>query len=982
MTQNIDLMMALFGWAPAPLSVRLRLAKGAGHKYVKRVPYVDAKGKRRYRYFYHVGHGLGVHHEDHMVEGAAFQVEGGHYHVTSVKGDKVTIRHDETGDVTTMSRKDLGAMLKRHHAEHLEKYGEKLKQLHADSKDGSHAQKRWAKRLKHFGHEAPSKDDEKPEKGGLSAAEEDQRKKAAEESARKRKKAKEPEKLGPHPRVAKVISNADRIVSRMKPGAAYSGIAGIEHKLTEDERKQLMAALEERHPNILFKEREAPGGKGVSVLAKVLTDEAKAKEDKRKERAAARLKTHAARDELKRRGPELEREQKKSREYAEKLKSQGLDNARARRQGWTEADLKQRIDAATEKMNAASAELERLTAAAEKEKAAEKAAKKAGEAEKPAAAKPAPKPAKGGGVTGRETTVFVADAGGKPKRQKARYRLVEASQAIASHDPTKGFAKNEAYPEGVQERAYHRDKDHQNVVRENARDLHAELVINTNPDAANGPPLVTEDGIVLGGNSRTMAIQMAHEQGGESSKRYIEHLKEQASHFGISADDVAKMKAPMLIREVEADKGDHSKLVRRYNEAFTQGMDPRVEQVARARLVSDGMLQELGQAMSEKTRSGDARYPTMGAYLNSKASKGLIESMERAGVIDRRNRAALMRKDGTLNEDGRRYVERLMVGKVLPDPDLLSDMKPSHLSAVARAVPHIIRAEKTGHKLSPHLKEALEVMNYMDRHGIEDVEGLSDQGDFASYAARGGGDTAGFTKAPEPGPEAAAMIKLMTEHSGPVQMAAAFRRLAGHAEKNPANQGDLLGGGAPRKSTHEIITDARTLKKGEGAVAAVTRWLRKSATVYHGPRGGKYLDPAHKIPYREGGQSDWVGHRGADPKRQEAAKAALSEWKGAHAEWSKLRNSAICAANSPECRQAYQRMYNSLHKLGRALNLDPQKAGGDYAKAAARWLKERGHTAATVSDRRAKPKTGGSQMALFRGGRFSYFAAMTGASQR
>jgi len=96
------------------------LIKGAGHKYIRRVP----KAGGGWRYFYTVtgGHGLGHHAE--MVRGSAFKVKDagreGHFHVEEDHGEEVTLRHDETGKTSKVSKKALAAML---HAEHAEAVG-------------------------------------------------------------------------------------------------------------------------------------------------------------------------------------------------------------------------------------------------------------------------------------------------------------------------------------------------------------------------------------------------------------------------------------------------------------------------------------------------------------------------------------------------------------------------------------------------------------------------------------------------------------------------------------------------------------------------------------------------------------------------------------------------------------------------------------------------------------------------------------------
>lgn len=94
------------------------LAKGAGHKYLRRVP--TGNPKRPWRYFYRVSGGAGLGHADEMKVGAAFKLDddgtSGHFHIQAVDGDRVTIRHDETGAVHVVERRALVAMLHAHHA--------------------------------------------------------------------------------------------------------------------------------------------------------------------------------------------------------------------------------------------------------------------------------------------------------------------------------------------------------------------------------------------------------------------------------------------------------------------------------------------------------------------------------------------------------------------------------------------------------------------------------------------------------------------------------------------------------------------------------------------------------------------------------------------------------------------------------------------------------------------------------------------------
>ena len=93
------------------------LIKARQHKYIKRVPKAGGKG---YVYYYSEGSATSAKIKEHMKEKAAFRLnyEGavGHFHITAVKGDIVSVKHDGSGTSVSMTRDELAALLMREHA--------------------------------------------------------------------------------------------------------------------------------------------------------------------------------------------------------------------------------------------------------------------------------------------------------------------------------------------------------------------------------------------------------------------------------------------------------------------------------------------------------------------------------------------------------------------------------------------------------------------------------------------------------------------------------------------------------------------------------------------------------------------------------------------------------------------------------------------------------------------------------------------------
>lgn len=409
---------------------------------------------------------------------------------------------------------------------------------------------------------------------------------------------------------------------------------------------------------------------------------------------------------------------------------------------------------------------------------------------------------------GATATVYIADSDGFPQPRTVRYRVVEADQVVASHLPSAGFKVNPAYPEGVQERVYHADKAEQDKVRSNADRFRPDLVHNTNPDAVNGAPLATSDGVVLGGNSRTMTMQLMYADGKGANIKA--HLAENAYQFGLSKADVEGMKAPILVRELvdtsaaEAPKEELRDLVRRANESFTQGMDPRASQVALAARLPDRAIQQLAQQMGSDQ--------TLNAFLTSgRPAKDFVRTLQQAGVIDRRNRSQYVRDDGLLNQDGRSYVERLLVGKMLPDPELLGELPLDTMAALARSAPAILAAKSASekHDVTSDLRVALRTYVEMRYHGHKTLDEHLAQGRL--------GDGEGSILGEPPikkNPRARVLLDVVLKHGGVNSMSRIFRRYADSAQHDRGGQVGLFGEGP---SALDQLTGAldRTQKEKE-----------------------------------------------------------------------------------------------------------------------------------------------------------------------
>lgn len=480
---------------------------------------------------------------------------------------------------------------------------------------------------------------------------------------------------------------------------------------------------------------------------------------------------------------------------------------------------------------------------------------------------------------GSSTVVFVAGEGGNAKALNAKYKLVEADDAIASHDP-RSFNKRKDYPDDVQERAYHRDKSEQAKVMRNAQRLRPEFVINTNPDAVNGAPIMGPDGVVLGGNSRTMSIQLAYAKHPEKAKEMKDYLEEHAHEAGFTKEDVAQFKNPMLARVLEnggETKEDKQLLVRQMNESFTQAMDPRTMQVAMGRKITDETLQELGNSMEPDE--------TLNQFLATKRSEPFINALEKAGIIDQRNaNQYFMKGTKTLNPDGRTLVSRILVGRAVGDADLLSATKPKIVESLAQSVPYIAQAKihGEGFDLSKDLNMALDAYNSLQyRVDTKSIPSLNaDMKPERFDNLFGQQEMFGGAHPITENAKAMGLLEVLIRRPGPKQITSVFKDYADQASKNPENQASMFG---PSKTAADIIKEVvakhvgiagkdaskkteakekKSEKAQESMFASDARFillgygddfetLKKSWGYFVGPHGGKYADAAHKVPWKK-----------------------------------------------------------------------------------------------------------------------------------
>jgi len=285
-----------------------------------------------------------------------------------------------------------------------------------------------------------------------------------------------------------------------------------------------------------------------------------------------------------------------------------------------------------------------------------------------------------------------------------RYRVVNASDLLPSHDARRGFRQN---PGGDKnERTYHiesQSKASRKNVRDIASDPQPERIFNTAPDPNTGPPIVTLDGVVLGGNARTMGLQLLYHNAWEKQENVdaAERVAQAAVQFaaremGEEAEAVAiELEQPVIVRELQIATIPGA-LSRELNKDAAAPRTPSVDAVSRGSKVSEQAAQMIAQTIGEGT---------LGDVLNSRSkTASMLSALVKSGAFDEAEIESLMEgQSGLLTKAGRELVEKTIIGSLVTDVQRLSALPASARGKMIRSLPSLMRLSASWPQFKHHL---------------------------------------------------------------------------------------------------------------------------------------------------------------------------------------------------------------------------------------------------------------------------------------
>lgn len=282
---------------------------------------------------------------------------------------------------------------------------------------------------------------------------------------------------------------------------------------------------------------------------------------------------------------------------------------------------------------------------------------------------------------GAETKIAIPGSG---REYAARYQVRELSDVHPSHDP-QTFQLNPRY-ELVNDRRYDREKTYQQeVIANSTREaFKPQRLINNSDTAEVGPPVIDQNGNVLGGNSRTMMVSRLYSAG--AGGHYKGELMKQAKLYGIDSKAVAAMKQPVLVRLITDEALSKQEAITDLNVSGTRALTPQERAVAEAGRLSDSVVDYIAQKIES---AGDDA--TLSQVLD-RSGVEIVNRLINEAVFGSQERNALI-KDGKLLPEAKTRIERMMLGRIFRDLDQL-DRTPDNIRRnMERIVAPILRIE-------------------------------------------------------------------------------------------------------------------------------------------------------------------------------------------------------------------------------------------------------------------------------------------------
>lgn len=261
------------------------------------------------------------------------------------------------------------------------------------------------------------------------------------------------------------------------------------------------------------------------------------------------------------------------------------------------------------------------------------------------------------GYVGSTNEITLADG----SRIRGFYHLIEAGSVTASHDPFHGWVKSPGFPTDKNGNTVN-DRDYEHDIE--AQKTTERIAEHYDQRALQTAVVVTRDGIVLSGNGRTMAGDLAASW--DTDTDYIDYLRKYPQQFGFTENVVRTMAHPRVVFELIQTPPYTTETFARFNAQEMKSMSKTEQAVKMGKLVTDELFHRVCDAING--------FETLAEfYADSRAALDVMHDLVNEGVLSQMQMASMMDGD-RLSDAAQEVIENILIGKAFAvNPDAVRE---------------------------------------------------------------------------------------------------------------------------------------------------------------------------------------------------------------------------------------------------------------------------------------------------------------------
>ena len=233
------------------------------------------------------------------------------------------------------------------------------------------------------------------------------------------------------------------------------------------------------------------------------------------------------------------------------------------------------------------------------------------------------KPEEVGGIRGKEVTVAFSPT----EKVAGHVKLVELDTVQASHNNGQLNLLHFGPDWQPKDRSSQASRAEAEKI---AGNIDPEQITGSNNAFIGSAPSVNERHETIQGNNRVDALKEMYASHPDQAAKYKQWLIDHAAEFGLNAEDIKKMKKPVIVNELPVDDATAKKLGQMMASGFESGGKRIPEVSATINKLGDKMENLANVLLSEGTLGEDAKL----SDLINQNSKRALEYLNKNGFID------------------------------------------------------------------------------------------------------------------------------------------------------------------------------------------------------------------------------------------------------------------------------------------------------------------------------------------------------------